>query len=142
MARKQWRTLAFTLAAFALCSIFLAACIRPGTVTSSGSSAPAAPACASGTTVKTSTNNFEQSCISLKKGETLTVAQDQASYHVLDFGQWNGSTAQPATPGGAPALKDLKLSGSSVQIGPFTTAGTFNIYCTVHPGMNLTVIVK
>ena len=27
-------------------------------------------------------------------------------------------------------------------IGPFNTAGTFHLYCTVHQGMNLTVIVQ
>jgi plastocyanin len=32
----------------------------------------------------------------------------------------------------------------SVQawIGPFTTAGTFKFSCTVHPGMNLTVMIQ
>lgn len=141
MAHKQWRTLALMLTAFALGSVLLAACIRPGTASTSTASAPA-PACASGTTVKTNSNNFEQSCITLGKGDKLTVTQDQTSFHILDFGQWNGTTAAPATPSGAPTLKDLQLSGASVDIGPFTTAGTYYIYCTVHPGMTLKVIVK
>src|SRR5215469_5887982 len=130
MAHKQWRTLALMLTAFALGSVLLAACIRPGAASSSSStsSTPAASACASGTTVKTNTNNFEQTCIALSKGDKLTVAQDQTSFHILDFGQWNGTTAVPATPSGAPTLKDLQLSGASVDIGPFTTAGTYYIY--------------
>jgi plastocyanin len=33
-------------------------------------------------------------------------------------------------------------SGGSVEIGPFTTAGTYHIYCTVHQGMNLEIIVQ
>jgi plastocyanin len=145
MAFKQWRTLALILTAFALGSVLLAACIRPGTAsvnTGTSSSAPAAPACPSGTTVQTGVNNFEQSCIALTKGGTLTITPAQASYHQLDYGQWNGSTAQPETPSGVPTLKDLQLTSSSVKIGPFTTAGTYHIYCTVHPGMNLTVMVK
>lgn len=154
MAKKQLRTLALTLAVFALGSILLVACTRPGTSTGTASTgnsgSPSASAtsssgggsCASGDTVKTNSTNFEQSCITLSKGATLKVVQDQTSYHILDYGQWNGSTQAPATPAGVPAMKDLTLSGPSVSIGPFTTAGTFHIYCTVHTGMNLTVTVK
>lgn len=141
MARKQWRTLPLILIALALSSVLLVACIRPGTASTTAAT-PAAPSCPSGTKVLTSTNNFEQPCIALKKGDTLTIAQDQTSYHLLDYGLWNGASAQPETPSGAPAMKGLQLSGASVQVGPFTTAGTYHIYCTVHPGMNLTVIVK
>lgn len=143
MANKQMRTLTLILAAFALGSILLVACARPGTASvSSNAGNTSAPSCASGDTVKTSTNNFEQSCITLSKGGTLKIVQDQTSFHILDYGQWSGNTAQPETPAGVPTLKDLQLSGASVQIGPFATAGTYHIYCTVHPGMSLTVIVK
>ena len=149
MAKKQLRTVTLLLAAFALGSILLIGCARPGTASTSTSNASSSPSsssssgsCPSGDTVKTSTDAFEQACITLAKGATLKVVQDQTSFHILDYGQWNGSTAQPATPANAPKLKDLQLSGPSVDIGPFTTAGTFHIYCTVHPKMDLTVVVK
>jgi plastocyanin len=149
MAKKQLRTLTLLLASCALVSILLVACARPGTVSSSNSgsasssSSGSSSSCASGDTVKTNTNNFEQSCIALKKGGTLKVVQDQTSFHILDYGLWNGSSAAPENaPAGAPAMKNLQLNGASVSVGPFTTAGTFHIYCTVHPGMNLTVVVK
>jgi plastocyanin len=145
MVRQQWRTLPLLLAAFALGSILLVACIRPGTAStggSSSSSSSAASSCPSGTTVKTGTNDFEQTCITLAKGASLTVTPDQASLHILDYGQWNGNSAVAASPTGAPALKDLQVASASVTIGPFTTAGTYHIYCTVHPGMNLEVVVK
>jgi plastocyanin len=150
MAKKHLRTLTLLLAAFTFGSMLLVACARPGTastITSSSGSA-SSPAgstgsCATGTTVKTGTNSFEQTCITLSKGTMLKVVQDQTSYHILDYGQWNGTTASPqSSPAGAPALKDLALSGPSVNIGPFTTAGTYHIYCTVHPGMDLMVVVK
>lgn len=152
MTKKHLRTLVLLLAAFALGSMFLMACSRPGTASTGSSSgngsSPSSSAtsgsssCASGDTVKTGTSTFEQSCITLAKGGTLKVVQDQTSYHIFDYGQWNGTSAQPQTPAGAPTLKDLTLSGPSVSIGPFTTAGTYHIYCTVHPGMDLMVIVK
>lgn len=168
MAKIQLRALALFLLVFAFGSILLVACARPGTTSTannsssssssnssssssnsnSGSSASSSSSsssgpCTSGDTVKTSTTNFEQSCITLKKGATLKIVQDQTSFHILDYGQWSGSSAQPAAaPAGAPSIKDLKLSGPSVTIGPFTTAGTYSIYCTIHPNMNLKIVVQ
>ncbi len=45
---------------------------------------------------------------------------------------------------GAPVVNNMQFSGSdgSQTIGPFNTIGTFHLYCSVHPGMNLTVIVQ
>ena len=45
---------------------------------------------------------------------------------------------------GAPVMNNVQISGngSSQVIGPFNTPGTYHFYCTVHPGMNLTVIVQ
>jgi plastocyanin len=150
MANKSFRALALLMAAFALSSILFVACARPGSPTakSSGSSTPSAstgaPAnCPSGDTVKTGTSTFEQTCIALAKGATLKVVPAVTNYHILDYGSWNNGTAQPQTaPAGAPALKGLIVQASAVTIGPFTTAGTYKIYCTVHTGMNLTVVVK
>lgn len=150
MAKKHLRTLTLLLAAFTFGSMLLLACARPGTASTNAStsgptssSSGSTGSCPTGDTVKTGTNSFEQTCITLSKGSTLNVVQDQMSYHILDYGQWNGTTASPqSSPAGAPAMKDLTLSGPSVKIGPFTTAGTYHIYCTVHPGMDLTVIVK
>ncbi|HXR64483.1 MAG TPA: hypothetical protein VN729_01055 [Ktedonobacteraceae bacterium] len=149
MTKKHLRTLALLLTTFALGSMLLMACARPGTAStsnnngSSSSSSSSNSSCTSSDTVKTGTSTFEQSCVTFAKGGTLKVVQDQQSYHILDYGQWNGSTAAPqAAPPGAPAMKNLTLSGPSVSIGPFTAAGTYHIYCTVHPNMDLTVIVK
>ncbi len=29
-----------------------------------------------------------------------------------------------------------------VTVGPFLTSGTYHSYCTVHPGMSLTILVQ
>ena len=149
MAKRQLRTLALLLAALAFGSILLVACARPGTTTAStgGSGAPTAtqaPSCPTGNTVKTNASNFEQACITLKKGDMLKIVQDTGSViHELDYGQWSGGSGKTvAPPSGAPAMKGLKITTPSTNIGPFTTAGTYHIYCIIHPGMDLTVIVK
>jgi plastocyanin len=53
----------------------------------------------------------------------------------------NGTPRALAEPG-APAVHSMAIKGGSAQIGPFTTAGIFHIYCTIHWGMNLTIVVQ
>src|SRR5258708_19642267 len=95
MAKKQLRTLALTLAVFALGSILMVACTRPGTSTGTASSgnsgSPTASStssggggsCASGDTVKTNATNFQQSLIAFTKGAPLKVIQHQPPFPTL-----------------------------------------------------------
>lgn len=94
--------------------------------------------------VHMSTNKFDQSSITIKKGESITLINDNLFVsHVIANGTWTNNKAQPAREAGAPAVNNVNIGGnSSATIGPFTTAGTFQLYCTVHPGMSLTVIVQ
>ncbi|GHO88063.1 cupredoxin domain-containing protein [Dictyobacter formicarum] len=88
-------------------------------------------------------NDFLQSSITIRKGESITLVADTAPPHVITNGSWEGSTPKASKESGAPTVNDVNVNGNSSQaIGPFTTAGTFHLYCTVHPGMNLTVIAQ
>ena len=72
----------------------------------------------------------------------LTVVDDGSFFHILANGSWVNGTAQTAKEPGAPEVTNVQVNGNSSQsIGPFTTAGTFKLYCTIHAGMNLTVQV-
>lgn len=62
--------------------------------------------------------------------------------HILANGSWLNGQPKPSKEPGAPSINNMQINGTSVEIGPFTTAGTYHIYCTVHQGMNLTVIVQ
>ena len=88
--------------------------------------------------------NFVQNSITIKKGESITLINDNLFVaHTIANGTWENSTAHTAREASAPEINDVKIDGnSSATIGPFTTAGTFKLYCTVHAGMNLTVIVQ
>lgn len=99
---------------------------------------------ASGTEVTHLTaDTFAPDIIALHKGDTLTVVDDASVPHILANGSWGTSgQAQPSTEAGAPAIKNVQISSGSVALGPFTTPGTYHVYCIVHPGMNLTVIVQ
>lgn len=87
--------------------------------------------------------NFQVSSITIKKGTKITLVNDDAPVHIMANGTWDNMTPKPKIEAGAPTIDNLQVNGySSGTIGPFNTTGTFQIYCTVHPRMQLTVIVK
>jgi hypothetical protein len=85
--------------------------------------------------------NFASSTAVVARGGALHLVDDGDYTHIFRNGSWNGNTARPEAEPGAPAVNNAMLSHGSLDIGPFNTAGTFHIYCTVHPGMSLTIIV-
>jgi plastocyanin len=86
--------------------------------------------------------NFVQSSVTIKKGDSLTLVDDVAAQHIIKNGTWDGNTPKEGTESGAPNVNVTLNGNDSVTIGPFNTAGTFKLYCTIHPGMNLTVSVQ
>ncbi len=93
-------------------------------------------------TVHMSAANFTQPSVTIVKGSRLLLVDDVAVTHILANGSWQHGTAAPAHEPGAPTVNNVQVNGTSIQIGPFTTAGTYHLYCLVHQGMNLTVIVQ
>lgn len=141
MNSKRLRILGIILAVLALGSILLAACSRPGvSVGNNGGPTPTSNPCANAT-VQTLASTFQESSVNVPKGCSLMVVPTVTSFHILTNGSWVNGNQHPANESGAPKVNNLQVTSSPVQIGPFTTAGTFHIYCTVHPGMNLTVNV-
>ncbi len=94
--------------------------------------------------VHMSGTNFVQNSITIKKGERITLINDDLfGSHTIANGTWENGTAKSQDEPGAPQVKDQQISGSGqATLGPFTTAGTFHFYCTIHSGMNLTVVVQ
>ncbi len=107
------------------------------------------PAASAGTTytngvptVHMSAGNFDQSSVTIPKGSKLLLVEDFSSVHILANGSWQNGVPKPEKELGAPAINNVQVSSNSVEIGPFPIAGTYHIYCTVHQGMNLTIIVQ
>jgi plastocyanin len=71
----------------------------------------------------------------------LLLVDDGPFPHLLRNGQWQGVLAHPGREVGAPLVQDLAVNGRSVEPGPFPTAGVFHLYCTIHAGMNLAIVV-
>ncbi|GCE30535.1 hypothetical protein KDA_60190 [Dictyobacter alpinus] len=87
--------------------------------------------------------SFTQLAITIHKGDSITLVSDTIIGHTIANGTWKDGSAQPGRDSGAPAINNITIGGNnSGSVGPFNTAGTYKLYCTVHSGMNLTVIVN
>jgi plastocyanin len=149
MNSKRLKILVMFLVILALGSIILAACSRPGTITNTTGSTPTASSsggsgggggCASGT-VHMDSSNFVQKCVNISKGSKVMLVDDVQVLHIITNGQWVNDTPQLSVQPGAPTIPNVNISGGSAAIGPFNTAGKFNVLCTIHVGMNLVVNV-
>lgn len=113
--------------------VFLASCAN-GNSTSNANSP---------NTVHMNDMAFLQSSITIKKGESVTLTDDVSTIHIIANGTWDSNgTAKPMKEPGAPSVQAQFNGNDSQTFGPFNTSGTYHLYCTVHPNMNLTVIVK
>src|SRR5438067_6982537 len=89
MNNKRLKILVMFLAILALGSIILAACSRPGTVTSTTGSTPTASSsggggggdCASGA-VHMDASNFVQKCVNILKGSKVKLVDDVQVLHI------------------------------------------------------------
>ena len=146
MSKKRSTWLLLLLAILALSTILLVACARPGSPTAStGQGAPSSSGNTGGgpPTVHMGPTNFVQSSADVPKGSMLMLVDDGPYTHILANGMWDSNgTARPAKEPGAPTVNNVQVNGNNLEIGPFATAGTFHIYCTIHPNMNLTITVK
>ncbi len=149
MSEKRCTWVLLMLTALALGSILLVACARPGTPGASAGTGPGNSGSSSSggggggpPTVHMGPANFVQSSVDVPKGSKLMFIDDGAYLHILVNGSWVNSSARPAKEPGAPTVNNLQVNGNNVEIGPFATAGTFHIYCSIHVNMNLTINVK
>ncbi len=129
----MFKKILFGMVALALFTILFAACsIRDE------ASLP------KGVQVKMGSSNFIDKTVIIKKGQSITLVDTAAAPHIVVNGTWQGTTQKPSKESGAPTvnLNFAGTTGESKSAGPFTTAGKFELYCTIHQGMNLTVTVQ
>lgn len=94
-------------------------------------------------TIHMGRDTFVQNVVLVPKGSKLLIVDDSVEQHILQNGEWDANgTPHALVEPGAPILHNVQLAGGSAEIGPFTTAGVYHIYCTIHRGMNLTIVVQ
>lgn len=128
----MYKKMLFGVAFLGLFSVLFAACAIVDTA-NLNSNIPA---------VHMGSASFLQSSVTIKKGDMLNLIDDSSSTHIVTNGSWVGSTQKPAKEAGVPSVNQTFNGSDSAAVGPFTNAGTFHLYCTIHPGMNLTVVVQ
>ena len=122
----------FSLISFALLTVLLGAC-----KIIDASTLPKA------TPVAMGSSNFIQQEVTISKGQSVSLNNSSSTNHVISNGQWANGAPEKKAEANAPVENDVNVqSGSALVIGPFTVAGDYHIFCTIHPGMNLTVHVK
>lgn len=126
----MYKKVGIGLVLLALFSVLLAAC---SIHTATGPTGP---------TVHMANADFVQHSITIKKGDSLTLVDDVAVEHIITNGSWVNSVPKSAKESGAPTVNVTLNGNDTSSIGPFPEAGTFKLYCTIHPGMNLTVTVQ
>ena len=119
------------LLVFGLISVILAACAIRDTANT-----------ANLPTVHMGGPDFIQHTKTIHKGDMLNLVDDAPSQPIIQNGTWVNGTAKPATEPGAPMINQTYNGSDSAPIGPFNSAGTFKLYCTIHQNMNLTVMVQ
>jgi plastocyanin len=143
MRNKRVGLLMVLLVILAIGSVLLAACARPGTPSASASKGNTSGGGGGGNIVHMGNTNFLVSTVTIAKGSKLTLVDDVSVPHIIKNGTWAAGVQKPMQEPGAPTVNlTFSTAGESHDIGPFTTAGTFHLFCTIHVDMNLTVIVK
>jgi plastocyanin len=127
----MYKKLLVGVALLAILTTVLAACSIHGT-----SSGPSGPVAHMGGA------NFTQSSVTISKGQSITIINDVAVEHIITNGTWASGVAKPGKESGAPSYDHTFNGNDSDALGPFNTSGTFQFFCTIHPGMNLTVVVQ
>jgi plastocyanin len=98
---------------------------------------------ASGPQVRMGLSTFIDTSVTIQQGQSVVLVDTVSSTHVITNGTWDGSTPIARTEAGAPKINATVANANQQQsIGPFTSPGSFQLYCTVHPGMNLAITVK
>jgi hypothetical protein len=88
-------------------------------------------------------SNFVQNVVLVPTGSSLLIVADSSAEHILHYGRWDAhGVPHLLVESGAPPLQHEDMRGGSMELGPFTTAGVYHLYCTIHQGMNLTIVVE
>ena len=141
MNHKHAKLITCVLISMAFLSLLLVACTRPGSIPV-GVLANSGDADSGGNAVHMNSAQFVQPSITLKKGASLTLIDDVAVPHTIFNGSWMKGVAQTKQERGAPTVQLQFVGNDTQRVGPFNATGTFHLFCSLHEGMNLTVIVQ
>lgn len=138
------KKLALALVPLALMlALALSGCGKKAADGGPGGTTSASGGCKTSQTISLTQVDFADPCVTVSANQAVTFDDPSATggIHIICTGA-NGSCQADAN-----APTDLGAPGFQIQPGEqkqitFTTPGTYKLACTVHPAMNMTVVVK
>jgi plastocyanin len=93
--------------------------------------------------IKMDGHAFKVTTITIQKGSTLTFVNspDAGGLHILVVGKDGQNDSENGAPDFGGISGHRSGAGDAWATPPWNVAGTYHVTCTVHPMMNLTVIV-
>lgn len=133
--RRAWTALAIGTV------MLVSAC---GGSSSSSSSAPkAGGATKPGATVPMVFTEFKPSTFKIKAGQTLTFENENPIKHVIVQGTWKAGADGLRTEGKDDGTFSLTVTKKGDKVEhTYDKPGTYQFFCTIHYGMNGTVVVS
>jgi plastocyanin len=127
-------------AAFARVPLLLLLALALSTCGKGSASSPGGTTTA-GNTVTMNTTNFDRHTITIKAGESVTFDNSNGAFHQICLGKDMQCSKSAKGP------QEVEGDGFSINTGAkktvtFADPGTYDIACSVHPNMNLTVTVQ
>jgi plastocyanin len=110
----------------------------------SGSSGTTQTAAPSGPTVRLKLLQFDPSPLTVKAGTTVTWLEDEDITHTVTSGAVTGVDASSGLRAGQEpdGLFDHRLTSKGQSFSfRFAKPGTYSYFCSIHQGMNATVVV-
>ncbi len=96
-----------------------------------------------GATVPMVFTEFKPTDFAIKAGETLTFANENPIKHVIVQGAWKAGSDGLRTEGKDDGTYSLTVEKKGDKVEhTFAKAGTYQFFCTIHFGMNGTVVVS
>ena len=82
---------------------------------------------------------YDKNAVKVHRGDYLTIVDDSRNIHVIGPGQ-SGQIVSPVRGEPVTGYHMLETNGM-LKTGPWTKVGTFHMTCSVHPDMNIKVVV-
>jgi plastocyanin len=105
-----------------------------------GCGKPAATTSGGGNTVSMDASNFAIHAITIKAGTALKFDDSSGGYHVICLGK--DQVCDQSAQGPSELMgQGFTINAPDTKSVVFANAGTYDVTCTVHPEMNVTVTV-
>jgi plastocyanin len=87
---------------------------------------------------------FQQDSVTIKAGQAVQFADpaNGGGVHVLCVGQNLRCVPQPGAPDALDGTAGITFNPGDTRDIVFPTAGSYDVVCTIHPGMVVTVVVQ